>query len=59
MKVIVAKGREWLGHKPGTKLNIKDDYATLLLRRGVVEREKSLSRPDHDKQVKSGQEVKK
>lgn len=59
MKVIVAKGREWLGHKEGTELNIKDDYATNLIKRGVVERAKALMRPDHDKQIKGGQESRK
>jgi len=53
MEVIVAKGKEWLGHKEGAKLDIKDDYAKELLRRGVVERSKMLIRSDHDKQVKA------
>ena len=56
MKVIVVKGKEWMGHKGGAKLDIKDDYANILIRRGVVEREKALNRSDHDKQVKNGQE---
>lgn len=53
MEVIVAKGKEWLGHKEGSKLDIKDDYAKELLRRGVVERSKMLIRSDHDKQIKA------
>ena len=53
MEVTVAKGREWLGHKEGAKLNIEDGYASELLRRGVVERSKTLNRSDHDKQIKA------
>lgn len=44
MEVIVAKSREWLGHKEGTKLNLKDGYAKELLARGTVERAKILIR---------------
>lgn len=52
MEVIVAKGRDWLGHKEGTRLNINDAYAANLIGRGVVERAKTLVRSDHDKQVR-------
>ena len=56
MRVVVAEGKNWLGHKAGAKLNLKEDYAAVLIGRGVVEREKKLIRSDVDKQVKSDQE---
>lgn len=54
MEVFVAKGKEWLGHKEGTKLNLVDSYAKELMDRGVVERSKMLIRgAEHNKQVSS------
>lgn len=58
MEVVVAKGMNWLGHKEGTKLNVNDNYAADLIRRGVVERAKMLVRSDHDKQVKASSDRK-
>lgn len=59
MRVVVAKGKSWLGHKEGAKLNLKDDYAMTLIGRGVMERSKMLVRPDMDKQVRGDQQHKK
>lgn len=50
MKITLKK--EWMGHKAGSNLNIKDDYANNLVRRGVAERSKAILKSDNDKQVK-------
>lgn len=51
MRIIIAKGKNWLGHKEGSHLDIQETMANQLIERGVAEREKFLIRSDNNKQI--------